>query len=249
MGANLIPAVNTFLIGTEPFVAGDGSVADGCVTPGSHRLLRFNMYSCNVGDADFRAGKPVDHPGRFVFSSAHGHWHYVDFNKFQLISSSGEVTAGTKQGFCLEDITKINPDAGPPSPVFQCDPTGHTDQGVSAGWADLYSFSLACQFIVIDGLSDGDYTFQATTNANLVDRVPEDSFNENTVSVGLRIQGSAVTVLAPLGDPFPGDPVVEHTWVTIRDGRALTYLGGNRVLDWEPTTGHTRIWNYNRLQF
>lgn len=47
------------------------------------------------------------------------------------------------------------------------------------------------------------------------------------------------------GDPFPGDPVVEHTWSTIGNGHALVPLGSRRVLDWEPTTSHCRVWRYD----
>lgn len=47
------------------------------------------------------------------------------------------------------------------------------------------------------------------------------------------------------GDPLPGAPVSEGTWKTIRTGHRLIPLGGNRVLDWEPATGHLRIWNYD----
>ncbi len=47
-------------------------------------------------------------------------------------------------------------------------------------------------------------------------------------------------------NPFPGDPVVEGAWGTIRAGHELVYLGGDRVLDWEPATGNYRIWTYDR---
>jgi hypothetical protein len=47
-------------------------------------------------------------------------------------------------------------------------------------------------------------------------------------------------------DPLPGDPVVEGTWATIRTGHHLVSLGGDRVLDWEPESGHYRIWAYDR---
>ncbi|MEA3198700.1 MAG: hypothetical protein QOE90_128 [Thermoplasmata archaeon] len=47
-------------------------------------------------------------------------------------------------------------------------------------------------------------------------------------------------------DPFPGDPQTEGVWGSIRDGHELVYLGGDRVLDWEPFTGNYRIWAYDR---
>lgn len=44
------------------------------------------------------------------------------------------------------------------------------------------------------------------------------------------------------GDPFPGQPVAEGTWTTIRLGHQLRYLGNDRILDWEPVTGNYHIW-------
>ncbi len=51
--------------------------------------------------------------------------------------------------------------------------------------------------------------------------------------------------IAGNADPFPGAPVVEGTWSSIRSGHWLINLGGNRILDWEPGSGHYRIWNYD----
>lgn len=51
---------------------------------------------------------------------------------------------------------------------------------------------------------------------------------------------------ATADDPFPGEPSVSGTWKTIRDGHQLVYLGDDRVLDWEPNSGHYRIWAYDR---
>jgi hypothetical protein len=52
------------------------------------------------------------------------------------------------------------------------------------------------------------------------------------------------------GDPFPGDPVTEGAWGTIRTGHELISLGmfldvPAKVLDWEPATGGYRIWDYD----
>jgi DNA-dependent RNA polymerase auxiliary subunit epsilon len=51
---------------------------------------------------------------------------------------------------------------------------------------------------------------------------------------------------AAAADPFSSDPIVTGTWQTIRAGHQLVYLEGDRVLDWEPETGHYRIWAYDR---
>ncbi len=49
-------------------------------------------------------------------------------------------------------------------------------------------------------------------------------------------------------NPFHGKPEVEGTWNSIHDGHKLVYLDDDRVLDWEPATGHYRVWEYDRGQ-
>jgi hypothetical protein len=46
-------------------------------------------------------------------------------------------------------------------------------------------------------------------------------------------------------DSFPGRLIVTGTWPTIRSGHELIYVGSNRILDWEPVSGHYRIWRYD----
>src|SRR5579872_3397629 len=54
-------------------------------------------------------------------------------------------------------------------------------------------------------------------------------------------------------DPFSIDAITSGTWSSIRTGHKLVYLGPvgggstpDRVLDWEPGTGHYRLWIYDR---
>lgn len=48
-------------------------------------------------------------------------------------------------------------------------------------------------------------------------------------------------------DSFPGELIAEGIWSTIRTGHELVYLGYRRMLDWEPETGHYRIWRYDPM--
>ncbi|WP_052409931.1 lysyl oxidase family protein [Paenibacillus durus] len=191
MGANLVPIVRNFSIHTETFAVNDHSIQDGCVTPGTHRVMRFDFLSHNIGDADLVVGAPADHPEWFVYSGAHGHYHLKDFNEFILLDRWGnQVTSGYKQAFCLIDVEHRSA-WGPAQARFRdC----NTNQGISAGWADLYNKSLACQFIVLDGVPDGDYTLVSTTNARRI--IPEDTYADNTIYTGLRISGNSVTEIS-----------------------------------------------------
>jgi hypothetical protein len=191
MGANLVPIVRRFSIHNELFEDGSHSVMDGCVTPGWHKVMRFDFLSHNIGDADLVVGDPNDHLDWFVRSWAHGHFHLKDFNEFVLLDAAGDqVTLGYKQAFCLVDIEHRSA-WGPDLPRFDnCD----VYQGVSAGWADLYEKSFACQFIVVDGVRDGDYVLVSTTNAQRI--IPEDTFEDNTILTGLRIRRNSVTEIS-----------------------------------------------------
>ena len=47
---------------------------------------------------------------------------------------------------------------------------------------------------------------------------------------------------------FPGQLLSEGNWPTIRSGHELVYLGYRRILDWEPASGHYRIWAYDPMR-
>lgn len=195
-GANLVPIVEDFSISTE--TSDDHSVQDGCVAPGTHRLLCFDFLTHNVGTADLVVGSPAEHPEWFVESQSHGHFHLKDFNEFALFDLAGNpVVAGAKQAFCLMDSVHPSP-WGPAEAQFgDC----NTNQGISAGWADLYSKSLPCQFIVVDGVADGTYVMRSTTNAQRI--VPERTYADNTIYTYVQILGDQVTELHLPGDPPP----------------------------------------------
>ncbi len=189
MGANLVTIVRSFSLETRSFGPSDGDVLDGCVSPGSHRLIRFDFLSHNAGNADLHVGSPSSNPSIFVWSAAHGHYHLKDFNHYILLDTSDRlVVPGFKQAFCLMDIERTDPTAPRTTGFYTC-----SDQGVSAGWSDVYSSGLPCQYIIIDGVPDGDYRLVATTNYSQV--VPEDRYLDNSVVAALRLQSNTVTTI------------------------------------------------------
>ena len=193
MGVNLVPFVRNFSITHEN--ADPHSIQDGCITAGNHRLLRFDFLTQNTGDTDLNVGSPADHPEWFEKSASHGHFHLKNFNEFRLYSAPGvEVVKGYKQAFCLIDLQRVSPTANPNPKFTDC----NAAQGISAGWADIYAAGLACQFLVIDNLADGDYVLRSTTNVPRY--FSEDSFADNTICAGLHIVGDTVQEI-PV--PFP----------------------------------------------
>ncbi len=214
MGVNLVTRVRNFSIKNPTFSSTDHDVQDGCVTPGAHKVLRFDFLSYNAGSSDMVIGSPASRPDLFVWSSGHGHYHLKDFNEFLLFTAAGNLaTVGYKQAFCAIDIERISPTASATPRFGDC----NSDQGISAGWADVYSDFLACQFVVIDGLPNGDYTLQSTTNAKHV--AGEECYGDNTIWTGLRISGNTVAVIDP---PFiPADRIPFN-----RVNVAATQIGG-----------------------
>jgi hypothetical protein len=139
---------------TETFAATDCAVVEQAVPEGTHKLLRFSTETRNVGTADLVLGSPASNPS-FVWGSCHGHYHFNSFAAYRLLNTAGQVVrTGNKVGFCLMDITR-NSSTANPSARYNC-----SNQGIQAGWADVYSSNLTGQWIVITGLASGSYILE-----------------------------------------------------------------------------------------
>ena len=115
------------------------------------------------------------------------------FNQYKLYDALGNLVIPSKKaGFCLIDIEQVLPNTGP-SKFTSC----ARDQvmSISPSWADLYNASLPYQYLLIDGVPNGDYTVLATTNTGQV--IPENTFDDNTIYQGLHIQGDNEPTLLP----------------------------------------------------
>ena len=72
--------------------------------------------------------------------------------------------------------------------------------GISVGWADVYNWFLADQYIEISGVPDGVYVLE--TVANPTRTVHETSYADNAVRVTIRLRGDTVDLV---NDPaMPG---------------------------------------------
>jgi len=188
--ANLIPFADNFYIQTTTFYASTPDVVDECIEPGKHRLLRFDFLVHNTSRSDLVLGSPDEQPELFIYSTGHDHYHIKGFNEYQLVDRYGMwATYGAKQPFCLFDNRRITDWASNRRQFRRSD--CNTNQGISAGWADLYNGDLVCQFIAIDGVDDGDYALLASTNTQRV--IEESNYQDNTTCIGLRIRGNRVT--------------------------------------------------------
>lgn len=156
------------------------SAIEGGVEPGLRRLVRFTVMTPNTGNRDIFVGDPNDHfeanDGLFEFASCHNHFHFRHYALYELVDPrTGKVWRAAKRGFCMLD-TDPNPvpvGGVPPGPgkFRSCGAIGIPgNQGITAGWADTYRFTLAGQYFVLDGgdgqavVPPGDYIIRITVN-------------------------------------------------------------------------------------
>jgi len=208
MGANLIPIVDTdprslHIDSGVTFQPDHGDVKDGCVEVGhTYKLLRFTFRTRNIGNAPFEIGIASRSNPAFEWSNAHQHLHMRQFNQYRLFDALGNLAIPSKKpGFCVIDVNKWDPNAGPKK-YLNC--AEGSLMGVSPGWEDVYDESLGCQYLVLRDeaagsvlldVPDGDYTLVYTTNSAHL--IPEDSYDDNTACVGLRLAGDGVTPIDP----------------------------------------------------
>lgn len=134
----------------------------------------------NIGNEDIFVGDPNEHvaagDGLFELATCHRHYHFRHYALYELVDpQNGFVWRAAKRGFCMLDtdpnpayLTGVPPKAGK---YRSCGAVGIPgNQGISAGWADTYRFTLAGQFFVLDGgdgqpvVPPGDYIIRITVN-------------------------------------------------------------------------------------
>jgi cysteine-rich repeat protein len=155
---DLVPEVTDLTVIERDVIQGD--VDEGCAGGRfDRRLVSFSLRTRNVGPDDLFLGPPgcpncSTNPGAtctnplFVCGTSHGHAHFEDFAKNEILDSEGNVVAeGQKYGFCLLDQACA-------TPQYSC-----SYQGITAGCSDVYSAGLPCQYVDIteETLPDGLY--------------------------------------------------------------------------------------------
>jgi len=142
------------------------AVAEACVNgTGLRRLLRFSVQAVNQGQADLRVPPPSNRPDLFDYSECHGHYHFQGFARYELLDGAGNVVlTGRKQAYCMEDTERVAD-----GPGVACDKKYDcSNQGIQAGWSDIYGNALDCQWLDITGLPAGDYALRVSVNPSRV---------------------------------------------------------------------------------
>jgi Lysyl oxidase len=176
---------------------------------GSDQPVRQRVYWSNGAYQDFQ----VD---RYEFHPAHAHFHYKNFGQAFLYrrhpdGTLEKIREGRKNGFCMIDVENVRfeghavgapgPGAAPRHYYFpRCNTPAEENEartvmvnGISTGWADVYNWYLADQYIEISGVPDGDYVLE--TVAHPARTVHETSVEDNTARIALRLQGERVSII------------------------------------------------------
>ena len=168
--------------------------------PAGQRYAEQRLYVDADGDGAFDrtvdrrtetspAGCMVDHP-------EHDHWHFDAMARYALtpVGSTAPVAENNKVSFCLRDNVVIAGTAtGQPQHYGECQ-TRLSVQGISPGWADVYTADLADQVLDLpDGLPDGAYCLH--TEADPFRLLREVDPTDNAAVVTVQITGSSVVAL------------------------------------------------------
>jgi glucose/arabinose dehydrogenase len=163
----------------------------------TRRVLRFTNLVVNRGDGPLEVHQSGD--GETVMQRVYapdgsylerpvasamehwstGHWHFEDFNRFELWERNGyqRALAGAtdvepqwvedKVSMCLMDLLPVDPLPGTPQSGRYTDECEAGEQGISVGWGDLYVFDIREQWVVLgeNGLPDGDYVLRTIVDS------------------------------------------------------------------------------------
>jgi hypothetical protein len=177
--------------------------------PSDNLILQRIMWSDGTNE-------DVVVPTTYVFHKVHAHLHYKGFGQSILypwnsVTGRGPKAAaiGRKIGFCMIDVEMQDEywgveGNGPRAHTFplscvlpeEIDPSGPqawVEQGIQVGWADVYGWNLADQYINITDVPDGTYELVQIANPN--GSVIEQTRVDNCASTVIRITGIHVKTL------------------------------------------------------
>lgn len=152
----------------------------------------------------------------YEFHPTHAHFHYKNFGQaflYQLHPDGTleKVRESRKNGFCMIDVENTRfgldddglPHKGEAARTYyfpRCNAPTERDRhgtymvnGISVGWADVYNWFLADQYIEISGVPDGLYVIE--TMANPIRTVHEATFDDNAARATIRLHGETVTLV------------------------------------------------------
>jgi len=193
----------------------------GIITPwDSDNIIDQRIYSSDGSYTDSRLNE------NYMFHTVHAHLHYKGFGASYLYHWSPTTgrgslaTTGHKVGFCVIDVRLQEdywgqPGNGPrgrsfpnacfvPNDIDLSAPEAWVVQGVDVGWADVYGWNLADQYVNITGVPDGLY--ELVQIANPTNSVIETTRDDNCSHTIIRLNGDTVTTPYGPGENLPACP-------------------------------------------
>jgi lysyl oxidase len=170
-----------------------------------------NLYQ-RIYSTDGSIGQKL--AGAVKFSSTHGHFHAQGFQDIGLYrrglgGKRGKLIARPpNKGICMVDIENGNfaRTKRPTNPLQMdlpgtCDASTHQDahdptfanepylqMGITPGFADVYPWFVADQYIDVSTIPDGKYILRATVNRSR--RIHESSYSNNSAQSCVEIRGT-----------------------------------------------------------
>ncbi|HZI38210.1 MAG TPA: lysyl oxidase family protein [Acidimicrobiia bacterium] len=175
----------------------------------TEQQLRQRVYASDGAFTEFTVDTYEFHP-------AHAHFHYKNFGQAFLYrlhpdGTMEKVRESRKNGFCMIDVENTRfglddhgvPHKGEAPRTYyfpRCNAPTERDEhgtymvnGISVGWADVYNWFLADQYVEISGVPDGLYVLETT--ANPIRTVHETTFDDNTARATIRLHGDTVSLV------------------------------------------------------
>lgn len=190
---------------TRTFEAGDCQIGNGCTVEGTRQLLRFAVETLNQGNEDVVIGSTSGSP-LFEYNACNEYNQFRYYARFRLLDGTGHAVAtNSKFGFCLEDSRRQLATA-PASAKYNC-----SYQGLQAGWSDLYSANLACQYVDVTAVPPGQYALEV--HINPLSRLVEANHSNNVAVLPVFIDPPCTN--APPNDAFASAIVLTGESVTV----------------------------------
>ena len=130
--------------------------------------------------------------GTFVYHPEHGHVHFEEFTQFRLravLADGGVgnvVASGDKVSYCLLDVDRHDTNGPSTQKYLTCGQV----QGISVGWADVYSRGLVGQSIDISNIPNGTYWLEEEIDP--ANRIQESDETNNIARILITINRQGV---------------------------------------------------------
>lgn len=156
----------------------DPEFLEGCFTgTGTRTILEWNSIIQNIGDANLVVGSTENHQPPYTFNENLGQLQFEGWTRSFLLDANNNIVAqGHKGSFCMFDIVRV--EGFDTIPQFS-DGNCANNQGISVGFADVYSIGLDCQFIDITDVPTGE-NYTLLVEVNFTRELPEKNYDNNT---------------------------------------------------------------------